>query len=84
MIRVKGHLGFATGTHQANWGILRNTVCEKHGIVPETHLAHKLKEQDYSTAHIGKCHIGKRNIQRIKEVLKRNIVNEEMKRAELS
>lgn len=54
-------LGIATGSHQAKWGIYRNTDTEKHGIVPGTHLAEKLQEKNYKTAHIGKWHIGRRD-----------------------
>lgn len=54
-------LGIATGTLQNKWGVYRNTDSEELGIVPGTHLAEKLKDLSYKTAHIGKWHVGKRD-----------------------
>jgi len=54
-------LGIATGTLQNRWGVYRNTDSEELGIIPGTHLAEKLKQQNYNTAHIGKWHVGRRD-----------------------
>lgn len=65
-------LGIATGTLQNKWGVYRNTDSEELGIIPGTHLAEKIKELDYKTAHIGKWHIGKRDaaiIQKANDIL---------------
>lgn len=60
-------LGIATGILQNRWGVYRNTDSEERGIIPGTHLAEKLKEQNYKTAHIGKWHVGRRDSQIIRE-----------------
>ncbi|MCK4920718.1 MAG: sulfatase-like hydrolase/transferase [Bacteroidales bacterium] len=54
-------IGIATGIHQNRWGIYRNVDCEAHGLKPGSHLAERLKEMDFSTAHIGKWHVGSRD-----------------------
>lgn len=54
-------IGIATGILQNRWGIYRNIDTEAHGLKPHSHLAERLKEQDYATAHIGKWHIGSRD-----------------------
>lgn len=71
-------LGIATGTLQNRLGIYTNEDCENHGIVPGTHLAEILKKEGYKTAHIGKWHIGVRNIQIINEALKRHGIEDEL------
>lgn len=76
-------LGIATGTNQVRWGVYRNIDCEKHGIVPGTHLAEKIKEQGYQTAHIGKWHIGTHDKKVIKETLAKFDVPENTSQKEL-
>ena len=73
-------LGIATGTLQNKWGVYRNTDSEELGIIPGTHLAEIIHEQDcYQTAHIGKWHIGRRDKQIIenarKELANSGLVN---------
>jgi len=54
-------IGIATGIQQNRWGIYRNVDCEALGIKPGSHLAEKLHNAGYHTAHIGKWHIGRRD-----------------------
>lgn len=63
-------MGIATGNNQVKRGMYRNIDVERHGIVAGTHLAEKIKEQGYKTAHIGKWHIGHRNRTIVSETLK--------------
>ncbi|WP_111706809.1 sulfatase family protein [Lutibacter citreus] len=65
-------LGIATGTNQNRFGVYTNEDCEKDGLVPGTHLAETIKKLDYTTAHIGKWHIGRKNFTMISDLLKEN------------
>lgn len=76
-------LGIATGRHQANIGVYRNIDGEATGIIPGTHLARIVKEQGYMTAHIGKWHIGRRNIKVVNEILARHGIKEKISNKEL-
>lgn len=60
-ICAPSRLGIATGMNQNKFGVYTNIDCEKSGLQKGMHLAEKLKEKNYTTAHIGKWHIGKRN-----------------------
>jgi len=65
-------LGIATGMYPAYSGVYENSDLENRGLNPNSHLAEKLHELGYATAHIGKWHIGKRNNQIFKDALTRN------------
>lgn len=71
-ICAPSRLGIATGMNQNKFGVYTNDDCEKGGLQKGTHLAEKLQELDYSTAHIGKWHIGKRDKQIINTIKKQN------------
>lgn len=77
-------LGIATATLQNKWGIYTNTDCEEQGIIPGTHLAERLKACGYKTAHIGKWHIGRRNIQIINKVLQKHGIKEKLSYEQIS
>jgi uncharacterized sulfatase len=77
-ICAPSRLGIATGTSQNRIGVYTNNDCETSGLIQGTHLAEKLKQVDYKTAHIGKWHIGKRNKGVIKDILKRNGLSEDL------
>jgi uncharacterized sulfatase len=57
-ICAASRMGIATGILQNRWGIYRNIDAVAHGLKPNSHLAERLKEKGYATAHIGKWHIG--------------------------
>lgn len=62
-------IGIATGILQNRMGIYRNTDGEEKGLEPHSHLAERMKELGYATAHIGKWHMGKRKDQMILDAL---------------
>lgn len=68
--------GIASGTMQNRFGVYVNEDGEEAGLVPGTHLAAKLQQNNYATAHIGKWHIGKRDIEIVKNILWKNGINE--------
>ena len=63
-------LSVATGVLQNRWGIYRNIDTEAHGLKANSHLAEQLHALGYSTAHIGKWHVGSRNYEMIPNYLK--------------
>jgi len=76
-------LGIATGTLQNKYGIYTNGDCENHGIEEGTHLAETLHNLGYKTAHIGKWHIGVRDVQVINNILKQHGINEPLNYSQL-
>lgn len=54
-------IGVATGILQNRWGMYRNIDVEAAGLKPNSHLAERLQDSGYATAHIGKWHIGGRD-----------------------
>ncbi|HEY5621811.1 MAG TPA: sulfatase-like hydrolase/transferase [Pontiella sp.] len=64
-------IGVATGILQNRWGIYRNLDTEAHGLNPHSHLAERLKERGYATAHIGKWHIGSRDDDMVQRYLEK-------------
>ena len=65
-------LGIATGILQNRFGVYRNTDCEAMGLPHGSHLAEKLKDLGYATAHIGKWHIGQRRRQMLIDATQRH------------
>lgn len=65
-------LGIATGILQHRLGVYRNTDCEERGLDPGSHLAEKLHDLGYATAHIGKWHIGRRRHQMLVDATQRH------------
>lgn len=65
-------LGIATGILQNRQGVYRNLDCEEQGLAPGSHLAERISEMGYGTAHIGKWHIGKRREEMIYAALDRH------------
>ena len=67
-------IGVATGILQNRWGIYRNIDIEEHGLKPNSHLAERLKERGYATAHVGKWHVGSRDHDMVQRFLKKHDV----------
>ena len=68
-------LGIATGILQNRMGVYSNDDCELRGITQGTHLAERLKQLNYKTAHIGKWHIGKREESLMTDILKKHSID---------
>jgi uncharacterized sulfatase len=77
-ICAPSRLGIATGTNQNRFGVYTNVDCEKGGLETGTHLAEQLKNRGYTTAHIGKWHIGQRDKNVINTILKKNNLKEKV------
>lgn len=67
-------IGVATGILQNRWGIYRNIDTEAHGLKPNSHLAERMKERGYATAHVGKWHVGSRDRDMVQRFLKKHDV----------
>ena len=65
-------ISIATGKDQQYRGIYTNVDVEQKGPEPGSHLAHRLQESGYATAHIGKWHIARRDDQMLRDALARN------------
>jgi uncharacterized sulfatase len=65
-------IGVATGVLQNRWGIYRNIDTEAHGLKPNSHLAERVKERGYATAHIGKWHVGSRDRDMVQRYLRKH------------
>ncbi len=65
-------LGIATGTLQLKFGVYNNG---EEWLKPGTHLAEVMKKQGYSTAQIGKWHVGNKNGQILIDILKKHGIN---------
>lgn len=63
-------ISVATGVLQNRWGIYRNIDTEAHGLKPHSHLAERLQELGYATAHVGKWHIGSRDYEMVPNYLR--------------
>ncbi len=75
-LSAPSRMGLATGMHPSHFGAYENGDIEMQGLYPGTILAEKLHDLGYSTAHIGKWHIGKKNDQMIIDALKRHGIND--------
>jgi len=64
-------LAVATGKMPPYAGVYTNMDVESDGIKTGEHLAHRLQDAGYATAHIGKWHIGKRDFSIIRKALDR-------------
>jgi uncharacterized sulfatase len=69
---VRFRIGVATGILQNRWGIYRNIDTEAHGLKPNSHLAERMKERGYATAHVGKWHVGSRDRAMVQRYLKKH------------
>lgn len=65
-------LAIATGIQPNHWGIYRNIDSEAHGPEPGSLLVEKLHDAGYTTAHIGKWHIGSRDQNMVPEFMKKH------------
>ncbi len=65
-------IAMATGILQNRWGIYRNIDIEAHGPKPGSILAERLKDAGYATAHVGKWHMGSRDLSMIPEFMKKH------------
>jgi uncharacterized sulfatase len=77
-------VGIATGLHPARLGVYENADAETNGMGGAVHLATKLKESGYATAHIGKWHIGRRNRELLHEQLKKHNLSQSPGRFQLA
>ena len=68
-------IGVATGILQNRWGIYRNIDTEAHGLKPNSHLAERMQERGYGTAHIGKWHVGSHDKKMFAAALKKHNIN---------
>ena len=69
-------LAVATGKIPPDAGVYTNMDVESRGIKPGEHLALKLKDAGYATAHIGKWHIGTRDQHVIQNALANHGIHE--------
>ena len=76
-------LGIATGILQNRLGVYRNTDCEARGLDTGSHLAAKLQEKGYATAHIGKWHIGTRRRQMLIDATRRHSIEDTLTYAQI-
>lgn len=65
-------MGIATGVLQNRFGVYRNIGAENRGVDQGDHLAQKMQDLGYKTAHIGKWHIGKHDDKMIQTTLESN------------
>ncbi len=77
-------LAAATGKLPPDAGVYANMDVESGGIKPGEHLAHRLQDAGYGTAHIGKWHVGQRDQQVIQDVLARHGIKETIRWGQLA
>lgn len=65
-------MGIATGVVQNRFGAYTNVDAERRGIDRGNHLAQKMQNMGYKTAHIGKWHIGNNDSEMVQTALKNN------------
>lgn len=69
-------LGMATGILQNRFGVYRNIDAEERGIDRGGHLAQRMHDFGYKTAHIGKWHIGRHDDTMIQSALEENGISD--------
>jgi len=62
-------MGIATGVLQNRFGAYTNVDAEQRGIDRGNHLAQKMQNMGYKTAHIGKWHIGNNDSEMVQTAL---------------
>ncbi|MRI00108.1 sulfatase-like hydrolase/transferase [Kriegella sp. EG-1] len=72
-------MGIATGVMQNRFGAYTNVDAERRGIDRGNHLAQKMKDLGYQTAHIGKWHIGHFDNSMVQSALKENGLSDTLK-----
>ena len=77
-ICAPSRIGMMTGTLQNKYGMYIIADVDKKGFTPGTLLSESFKNNGYRTAHIGKWHIGKRNDQILKDILRKNGLDENL------
>jgi uncharacterized sulfatase len=76
-------IAIATGLNQQKRGIYTNVDVEQKGLEPGSHLAHRLQDNGYATAHIGKWHIARRDDRMLRDTLARHGVEETLSFGEI-
>ena len=69
-------MGIATGILQNRLGVYRNLDSERRGLDPGSHLVEKIQDLGYTTAHVGKWHIGRRRDQMVLDALQKNGIDD--------
>lgn len=77
-------LSIATGILPGKLGVYRNTDSEHRGLDPGSHLAEKLQDRGYATAHIGKWHIGRRKYHMLTDATQRHGIDDTLSYSQIA